>query len=87
MKKEMNAVDVLAMTKEMQDLVGGHMDKVFHWDGRNVLFRINAPAGRRELLLRDGKWLYLPKDRPETPDTPDQLRRPPAQDAHQRPGH
>ncbi|MFA5312924.1 MAG: ribosome rescue protein RqcH, partial [Methanomassiliicoccales archaeon] len=44
--------------------------KVFHWDGRNVLFRINAPAGRRELLLRDGKWLYLPKDRPETPDTP-----------------
>ncbi|MFA5314035.1 MAG: NFACT family protein, partial [Methanomassiliicoccales archaeon] len=70
MKKEMNAVDILAITKEMQDLVGGHMDKVFHWEGRNVLFRINAPAGRRELLLRDGRWLYLPKDRPETPDTP-----------------
>jgi predicted ribosome quality control (RQC) complex YloA/Tae2 family protein len=57
MKREMTAFDVLAMTKDMQALVGGHVDKVFHWDGRSVLFRINAPAGRRELLLKDGKWL------------------------------
>jgi len=70
MKKEMNAVDILAIAKEMQVLVGGYVDKVFQWEGKNVLFRINAPTGKRELLLRDGKWLYLPKDRPETPDTP-----------------
>ncbi|QLH74785.1 MAG: NFACT family protein [Methanomassiliicoccales archaeon] len=70
MKKEMNAVDILAMSKEMQALVGGFVDKVFHWEGRNVLIRVNAPEGRRELLLRDGKWLYMPKERPETPDTP-----------------
>ncbi len=70
MKREMTAFDVLAMSKEMQCLVGGFVDKVFHWDRRSVLFRINAPGGRRELLLKDGKWLYMPKDRPETPDTP-----------------
>ena len=70
MKREMTAFDVLAMTRDMQALVGGYVDKVFHWDGRSVLFRINAPAGRRELLLKDGKWLYMPRDRPETPDSP-----------------
>jgi len=70
MKREMTAFDVLAMSQEMQCLVGGFVDKVFHWDRRSVLFRINAPAGRRELLLKDGKWLYMPQDRPETPDTP-----------------
>ncbi len=70
MKREMTAFDVLAMTRDMQALVGGYVDKVFHWDGRSVLFRINAPAGRRELLLKDGKWLYMPHDRPETPDSP-----------------
>jgi predicted ribosome quality control (RQC) complex YloA/Tae2 family protein len=70
MKKEMNAFDVRAMVKEMQCLLGGYVDKVFHWDRRSVLIRINAPEGRRELLFKDGKWLHMPKDRPETPDTP-----------------
>lgn len=70
MKKEMNAFDVRAMVKEMQCLLGGYVDKVFHWDRRTVLIRINAPDGRRELLFKDGKWLHMPKDRPETPDTP-----------------
>ncbi|OPY33700.1 MAG: hypothetical protein A4E32_00626 [Methanomassiliicoccales archaeon PtaU1.Bin124] len=70
MKKEMNAFDVRAMVKEMQALIGGYVDKVFHWDRRTVLIRINAPEGRRELLFKDGKWLHMPKDRPETPDTP-----------------
>lgn len=70
MKKEMNAFDVRAMVKEMQCLLGGYVDKVFHWDRRTVLVRINAPDGRRELLFKDGKWLHMPKDRPETPDTP-----------------
>jgi len=70
MKKEMNAFDVRAMVKEMQCLLGGYVDKVFHWDRRTVLIRINAPDGRRELLFKDGKWLHMPKDRPDTPDTP-----------------
>ncbi|HSV42741.1 MAG TPA: ribosome rescue protein RqcH, partial [Methanomassiliicoccales archaeon] len=54
-------------------LVGGYVDKVFHWDRRSILIRINAPEGRRELLFRDGRWLYMPKERPETPDTPSNL--------------
>lgn len=74
MKDEMSAFDILAMTAEMQCLVGGYVDKVFQWDGRNVLFRINTPsAGRKEVLLQDLKWLYLAPERPETPDIPSQF--------------
>lgn len=71
MKKEMTAFDVAMITSEMQGLVGGFLDKIFHWDGRNVLLRINVQGeGKRELLLKDGRWLHLVADRPETPDTP-----------------
>jgi len=71
MKKEMTAFDVAAITSEMQGLVGGFLDKIFHWDGRNVLLRINVQGeGKKELMLKDGRWLHLMADRPETPDTP-----------------
>jgi len=74
MKDEMSAFDILAMTGELQVLVGGYLDKVFHWDGRNVLLRINTPsAGRKELVLQDLRWLYLAPERPETPDIPSQF--------------
>lgn len=74
MKDEMSAFDILAMTGELQVLVGGYMDKVFHWETRNVLLRINTPAaGRKELVLQDLRWLYLAPERPETPDIPSQF--------------
>jgi hypothetical protein len=70
MKKEMTAFDVAAITSEMQGLAGGFLDKIFHWDGRNVLLRINVQGeGKKELMLKDGRWLHLVADRPETPDT------------------
>lgn len=71
MKKEMTAFDVAAITSELQGLVGGFLDKIFHWDGRNVLLRVNVQGeGKKELMLKDGRWLHLVADRPETPDTP-----------------
>ncbi len=71
MKKEMTAFDVAAITSELQGVCGGFLDKIFHWEGRNVLIRINVQGeGKRELLLKDGRWLHLVADRPETPDTP-----------------
>lgn len=74
MKNEMSAFDVLRVVKEMQELVGGYLDKVFHWDRRNVLLRVNVPgSGRREVLLIDQNFLYMSKDRPETPEMPSQF--------------
>lgn len=73
MKEEMSTFDVLAMVGEMQSLVGGYLDKVFHWDVKNVLLRINAPGGKKELVLQDMRWLYIAPEKPETPDMPSQF--------------
>jgi len=70
MKGEMNAFDIMAISGEMQSLVGGFVDKVFNWDKRNVLFRINTQQGKRELYFKDTKWLFVPESKPEAPDTP-----------------
>ncbi len=74
MKDEMSAFDILAMTSEMQSLVGAYLDKVFHWDGKNVLLRVNSPGqGKKEVMLQDLRWLYLAPERPEMPDMPSQF--------------
>lgn len=74
MKNEMTAFDVLAVVKEMTPLVGGYLDKVFHWDSRNLLLRVNVPnLGRREIVLLDLKWLYVSSERPEAPEFPSQF--------------
>jgi predicted ribosome quality control (RQC) complex YloA/Tae2 family protein len=70
MKGEMNAFDIMAISGEMQALVGGFVDKVFNWDKRNVLFRINTQQGKRELYFKDTKWLFAPESKPDAPDTP-----------------
>ncbi len=73
MKEEMSTFDVLAMVGEMRSLAGGYLDKVFHWDVKNVLLRINAPGGKRELVVQDMRWLYIAPEKPETPDMPSQF--------------
>ncbi len=74
MKNEMTAFDVLAVVKEITPLVGGYLDKVFHWDSRNLLLRVNVPnLGRREIVLLDLTWLYVSSERPETPEFPSQF--------------
>ena len=70
MKSEMNAFDIHAMTSELQNIVGGYVDKIFHWDKRNVLLRVNSPEGRKEVLLKDLKWLYIAPGKPDIPDIP-----------------
>ena len=73
MKDEMNAFDILAMTSELQTIVGGYVDKIFHWDKRNVLLRVNSPDGRKEVLLKDLKWLYIAPGKPDIPDIPSEF--------------
>jgi len=62
----MSSFDVRAVVGEMASLEGGYMDKVFHSEGVDVLFRINVQGeGKKELFFVDGKWLYLAPERPE----------------------
>jgi predicted ribosome quality control (RQC) complex YloA/Tae2 family protein len=71
MKKEMSSFDVRSVVTEMAALEGAHMDKVFQWGAGNVLFRINVQGqGKKELFLKDKKWLYMPDSKPESPALP-----------------
>ena len=71
MKKEMSSFDVRSMAIEMGALEGGHMDKVFQWDSGTVLFRVNISGeGKRDLFFKDGKWLFMPASKPDTPMKP-----------------
>ena len=71
MKKEMSSFDVRSMAKEMAGLEGGHMDKIFQWDSGTVLFRINVTGqGKKDLFFKNGRWLYMPSEKPETPINP-----------------
>ncbi|MBR4503624.1 MAG: NFACT family protein [Candidatus Methanomethylophilaceae archaeon] len=71
MKKEMSSFDVRSIVTEISGIEGAHMDKIFHWGAKNVLFRLNVQGeGKRELFFKDGKWLYSPSVKPETPTMP-----------------
>ena len=71
MKKEMSSFDVRSVVTEMSVLEGAHMDKIFHWGAGNVLFRLNVQGqGKKELFLKDKKWLYMPDKKPDTPILP-----------------
>ena len=67
----MSSFDVRSMAEEMNVLENGHMDKIFQWDSGTVLFRINISGqGKKDLFFKDGKWLYMPAVKPETPTNP-----------------
>jgi predicted ribosome quality control (RQC) complex YloA/Tae2 family protein len=69
MKTALSSFDLKALITEWQDLVGGHVDKVYQREDE-VIFRINVPGRRKtELYSRSGRWLCLHEveDKPESP--------------------
>jgi len=69
MKDALTSFDVMALVAELQDVVGGFVDKVYH-AGEEVILRMNLPGrGRAELYFRAGKWLCL-HEVPAKPESP-----------------
>ena len=69
MKTSLSSFDLRALVAECQDLVGGHLDKVYQREDE-VILRINAPArGKAELFYKAGRWLCLHEveNKPESP--------------------
>ncbi len=69
MKEAVSSFDLIAIVSELQELVGGHIDKVYQ-EGDDFYLRVNiAGGGRREIYIRPGKWLCIreEKEKPETP--------------------
>lgn len=68
-KDGLSSFDVLAVTAELQGLVGGYVDKVYQREDE-LMLKVNVPdAGRREVFAKVGKWLCLREvtEKPETP--------------------
>jgi predicted ribosome quality control (RQC) complex YloA/Tae2 family protein len=69
MKDGLSSFDVLAVTAELQALVGGFVDKVYQREDEIVL-KVNLPgAGKREVYAKVGKWLCL-RETAEKPESP-----------------
>ncbi len=59
MKTSVSSFDLRALVAEWQDLVGGHIDKVYQREDE-VILRINVPdRGKTELFSKSGRWLCV----------------------------
>ena len=59
-KRELAAFDVLALVGELEELAGARIEKVLQPSERELVLRLKGPAkGTQELVVADGKWLFL----------------------------
>jgi predicted ribosome quality control (RQC) complex YloA/Tae2 family protein len=71
MKIGMSGFDISSMVGELQELVGGRIDKAYQLSRSKLLLRIRTfEKGRADLIIVVGKWLYIASKSPETPKTP-----------------
>ena len=72
-KSELTAFDVLVLAGELSQLGGSYIDKVLSPPGGELVLRLKGPGGaRRELVVEDGRWVYLRERQPGegAPPTP-----------------
>lgn len=67
--KSMSAVDVRACVKELQSLINGRVDKIYHYPPDEIRIKIYAD-GRRDLTIEAGKRIHLTKFAKESPRIP-----------------
>ncbi len=69
-KKDMSAMDIMAMSEELNaELSGAFVSKIFHRENGDVHLRLNTKSGRKDLLIRPGKWIFLAENPGENPMT------------------
>lgn len=60
MKREITSFDIMAMSAELQKLIGGYIDKIYQPKTNHFHFRFNVPgSGKENLIIEVGKWVYL----------------------------
>jgi predicted ribosome quality control (RQC) complex YloA/Tae2 family protein len=59
-KSELTAMDMLVLSDEMHQLAGSYVEKVFQPTPESLVLRLRKPgAGRTELVVEHGRWLYM----------------------------
>ena len=71
MKDALSGFDVSAIVKELQSVVGSHVDKVYHPSLEHLVLSLRTPGeGKSFLHFIVGKWLYRSDVSREMPQTP-----------------
>jgi predicted ribosome quality control (RQC) complex YloA/Tae2 family protein len=71
MKDTLSSFDLTAVVKDLQALVGGHIDKVYHPRLDQLVLSVRMPGeGKRFIIFTVGKWLYVSDKGPEAPQEP-----------------
>ncbi|NOZ76922.1 MAG: fibronectin-binding domain-containing protein, partial [Euryarchaeota archaeon] len=73
MKTEMSSLDCLAVVKELQDLTGSRVNKIYQVGPQELKLVLNVPGGgKKNLVIEAGRRVHTtvyPKPSPKTPST------------------
>jgi predicted ribosome quality control (RQC) complex YloA/Tae2 family protein len=71
MKESMSSFDISAVVKEMQALVGGRIEKVYHPSLDQLVLSAKVPGEKKVFVhFRVGRWLYVSEKGLESPGPP-----------------
>lgn len=71
MKESLSSLDVTASVKDLQALVGGHIDKVYHPSLDHLVLAVRTPGeGKSYVHFHVGAWLYISDAAGEMPQQP-----------------
>jgi predicted ribosome quality control (RQC) complex YloA/Tae2 family protein len=67
--KSMSSVDIRACISELRSLIGGRIDKIYHYPPDEIRIKLRA-EGRKDLIIEAGKRIHLTKFPKESPKLP-----------------
>jgi predicted ribosome quality control (RQC) complex YloA/Tae2 family protein len=71
MKEALSSLDISAAVKELQAIIGGHVDKVYHPSLEHLVLAVRRPGeGKVFLHFVVGRWLYISDEGGEMPAQP-----------------
>jgi predicted ribosome quality control (RQC) complex YloA/Tae2 family protein len=71
MKESLSSFDVTASVRDLEKLVGGRIEKVYHPRLDQLVLSVRMPGeGKNYIVFTVGKWLYSSDEAPEAPAQP-----------------
>ena len=71
MKESLSSFDVTASVKDLQAVVGGHIDKVYHPDLDHLVLVVRTPGEEKSYIhFHVGAWLYISNKGGDMPQQP-----------------
>jgi len=69
-KKSLSSMDIAALELEFQSLIGTYIKKAYQPEREVVVLRLNTGEGKRDLVIRTGRAIYLSSKGPDNPPQP-----------------